>query len=200
MYFGDNEVDLIFSQNIGLVTSDINVGNTTMPSLLNGVMEYNLYRTNIMARYGYSFKVGEEESPYYLKPLVGVGMSYTYQEGSESNAVASITMNEASLFKLELSVGMEMRKYINEGTYFFVMPLIERELYGSSCDRSVGFVDSANLNYSLDYQSQTGIALYAGGEGNLTENLALSGSVGVKVGIEKSEVLTNWSVGLKYKF
>lgn len=200
MYFGDNEVDLIFSQNIGLVTSDINVGNTTMPSLLNGVMEYNLYRTNVLARYGYSFKVGEEESPYYLKPLVGVGMSYTYQEGSESNAVASITMNEASLFKLEVSVGMEMRKYINEGTYFFVMPLIERELYGSSCDRSVGFVDSANLNYSLDYQSQTGIALYAGGEGNLTENLALSGSVGVKVGIEKSEVLTNWSVGLKYKF
>lgn len=200
MVFGNNEVDLTLSQNIGLVTSDINVGNTTMPSLLNGAMEYNLYRTNVMARYGYNIKVGEEESPYYLKPLFGLNMSYTYQEGSESNAVASITMNEASLFKLEVSAGMEMRKYINEGTYFFVMPLIERELYGNSCDMNVGFVDSANLSYTLDYQSQTSVALYAGGEGNLTENLALSGSVGVKVGIEKSEVLTNWSVGLKYKF
>lgn len=200
MVFGNNEVDLTLSQNIGLVTSDINVGNTTMPSLLNGAMEYNLYRTNVMARYGYNIKVGEEESPYYLKPLFGFNMSYTYQEGSESNAVASITMNEASLFKLEVSAGMEMRKYINEGTYFFVMPLIERELYGNSCDMNVGFVDSANLSYTLDYQSQTSVALYAGGEGNLTENLALSGSVGVKVGIEKSEVLTNWSVGLKYKF
>lgn len=200
MVFGNNEVDLTLSQNIGLVTSDINVGNTTMPSLLNGAMEYNLYRTNVMARYGYNIKVGEEESPYYLKPLFGFNMSYTYQEGAESNAVASITMNEASLFKLEISAGMEMRKYINEGTYFFVMPLIERELYGNSCDMNVGFVDSANLSYTLDYQSQTSVALYAGGEGNLTENLALSGSVGVKVGIEKSEVLTNWSVGLKYKF
>lgn len=200
MVFGNNEVDLTLSQNIGLVTSDINVGNTTMPSLLNGAMEYNLYRTNVMARYGYNIKVGEEESPYYLKPLFGLNMSYTYQEGSESNAVASITMNEASLFKLEVSAGMEMRKYINEGTYFFVMPLIERELYGNSCDMNVGFVDSENLSYTLDYQSQTSVALYAGGEGNLTENLALSGSVGVKVGIEKSEVLTNWSVGLKYKF
>lgn len=200
MVFGNNEVDLTLSQNIGLVTSDINVGNTTMPSLLNGAMEYNLYRTNVMARYGYNIKVGEEESPYYLKPLFGLNMSYTYQEGSESNAVANITMNEVSLFKLEVSAGMEMRKYINEGTYFFVMPLIERELYGNSCDMNVGFVDSANLSYTLDYQSQTSVALYAGGEGNLTENLALSGSVGVKVGIEKSEVLTNWSVGLKYKF
>lgn len=200
MVFGNNEVDLTLSQNIGLVTSDINVGNTTIPSLLNGAMEYNLYRTNVMARYGYNIKVGEEESPYYLKPLFGLNMSYTYQEGSESNAVASITMNEASLFKLEVSAGMEMRKYINEGTYFFVMPLIERELYGNSCDMNVGFVDSANLSYTLDYQSQTSVALYAGGEGNLIENLALSGSVGVKVGIEKSEVLTNWSVGLKYKF
>lgn len=200
MVFGNNEVDLTLSQNIGLVTSDINVGNTTMPSLLNGVMEYNLYRTNVMARYGYSIKVGEEESPYYLKPLFGFNMSYTYQEGAQSNAVASISMNEASLFKAEVSVGMEMRKYINEGTYFFVMPLVERELYGNSCDMNVGFVDSANLSYTLDYQSQTSVALYAGGEGNLTENLALNGSVGVKVGIEKSEVLTNWSVGLKYKF
>lgn len=199
-YFGSNELDLTVSQNIALVTSEVAVGNTTMPSLLNGVMDYNLYRTNLMARYGYTFKVGDEESPYYLKPLVGVNMSYTYQEGAETDAVASVVMNELSLFKLDMSVGMEMRKYINEGTYFFLMPLIERDLYGSSCDVNVGFVDSSNLSYTLDYQSQTSVAIYAGGEGNLTDNLALNGSLGLKVGIEKSEVLTTWSVGLKYKF
>lgn len=200
MYFGNNEVDLVLSENIGLVTSQVNVGNTTMPSLLNGTMQYNLYRTNVMTRYGYTFKVGDEESPYYLKPIVGVNMSYTYQDDSETDAVASVTMSKVDFFKLDMSVGMEMRKYINEGTYLFIMPLIERDIFANSCDVNVGFVDGQNLSYTLDYLSQTSVSVYAGGEGNLTENLALSGSLGVKVGIEKSEVLTNWSVGLKYKF
>lgn len=199
-YFGSNEIDLSLSQNVALITSEINVGNTTMPSLLNGAMQYNLYRTTLTSRYGYTFKVGEEESPYYLKPLVGLNLSYTYQEGAESGAVASVGINALSLFKMDLSVGMEMRKYISEGTYFFLMPLVERDLYGSSCEVDVGFVDSPSLRYTLDYQSQTSVAIYGGGEGNLTENLALNGSLGVKVGIEKSEVLTSWSVGLKYKF
>lgn len=199
-YFGSNEIDLTLSQNVALITSEIDVGNTTMPSLLNGAMQYNLYRTSLNARYGYTFKVGDEESPYYLKPLVGLNLSYTYQEGAETDAVASVGMNALSLFKMDLSVGMEMRKYINEGTYFFLMPLVERDLYGNSCEVDVGFIDSPNLRYTLDYQSQTSIAIYGGGEGNLTENLALNGSLGLKVGIEKSEVLTSWSVGLKYKF
>lgn len=199
-YFGSNEIDLTLSQNVALITSEIDVGNTTMPSLLNGSMQYNLYRTSLNARYGYTFKVGDEESPYYLKPLVGLNLSYTYQERAETDAVASVGMNALSLFKMDLSVGMEMRKYINEGTYFFLMPLVERDLYGNSCEVDVGFIDSPNLRYTLDYQSQTSIAIYGGGEGNLTENLALNGSLGLKVGIEKSEVLTSWSVGLKYKF
>lgn len=199
-YFGSNEIDLTLSQNVALITSEIDVGNTTMPSLLNGAMQYDLYRTSLNARYGYTFKVGDEESPYYLKPLVGLNLSYTYQEGAETDAVASVGMNALSLFKMDLSVGMEMRKYINEGTYFFLMPLVERDLYGNSCEVDVGFIDSPNLRYTLDYQSQTSIAIYGGGEGNLTENLALNGSLGLKVGIEKSEVLTSWSVGLKYKF
>lgn len=200
VYSGGNEVDIMVSQNVGFITSEINVGNTTVPSLLNGTMEYDLYRTNVQMRYGYAFRVGDEEDPYYIKPIIGVFASYTYQDLAETNAVASVEMNQIDYLNIEASLGMEVRKYINEGTYFFLMPLVEYSVYGGSYDVNVGFVDSQKMEYHLDNQSKTNVAIYAGGEGNLTENFALNGSLGIKVGIETMEVLTSWSVGLKYKF
>lgn len=200
MYFGGNELDITASENFGFNQANIQVGATSMPQQLNGGMDYDVFRTTASLIYGYRFNVGDEESPYYLKPLIGVEVAYLYQEEGISDSLVPLYSSAMHTLKTGISVGMEMRKYFADGNYIFVTPMVMRDLYSGGSDAEVGFVDTQKMIYSPNYASQTSLALQAGGEGMVGENLSINGSLGFRYGIEKTELLTNWSVGLKYKF
>lgn len=202
MYFGDNELDVSAVQNFGFNTANIQVGATSMPQQLNGAMEYDVYRTTANLTYGYRFSVGgdEEDTPYYLKPLVGVELAYQYQESGVSDSLVPLSLSAMHSYKVGVSVGLEMRKYFAVGNYMYLTPLVMRDVYSGGSDAEVGFVDTQKMIYAPNYASQTSIGLLAGGEGKVGENLSVNGSLGFRYGVEKTELLTNWSVGLKYKF
>lgn len=200
MYFGSNELDIIVSENFGFNTTNIKVGATIMPQQLNGAMKYDLFKTTASLLYGYTFDVGEEESPYYLKPLVGMELSYLYEKEGISDSLVPLYAPAMHAFKTTLSVGMEMRKYFSPENYIFLIPRVMRDLYNGGGDAQVGFVDVKKMTYTPNYASATSLELQAGGEGKIGENLSINGSLGFRLGVEKTELLTNWSVGLKYKF
>ena len=202
MYFGENELDISISQNFGFNTTNIQVGATSMPQQINGVMSYDLYRTGVSATYGYRFAVGgsEEDSPYYLKPLLTLEGSYLYQEEGVSNSLVPLYVSVMHSFKAVAGVGLEMRKYFSAGNYFYLTPMVLRDLFCGGSNAEVGFVDTQKMTYTPNYTSKTSLSLQAGGEGRVGENLSINGGVGFKMGIENSELLTNWSVGLKYRF
>ena len=202
MYFGENELDISISQNFGFNTTNIQVGATSMPQQINGAMSYDLYRTGVSAIYGYRFAVGgsEEDSPYYLKPLLTLEGSYLYQEEGVSNSLVPLYVSVMHSFKAVAGVGLEMRKYFSAGNYFYLTPMVLRDLFCGGSNAEVGFVDTQKMTYTPNYTSKTSLSLQAGGEGRVGENLSINGGVGFKMGIENSELLTNWSVGLKYRF
>ncbi|WP_300222401.1 autotransporter outer membrane beta-barrel domain-containing protein [uncultured Helicobacter sp.] len=202
MYFGENELDISISQNFGFNTTNIQVGSTSMPQQINGAMSYDLYRTGVSATYGYRFAVGgsEEDSPYYLKPLLTLEGSYLYQEEGVSNSLVPLYVSVMHSFKAVAGVGLEMRKYFSVGNYFYLTPMVLRDLFCGGSNAEVGFVDTQKMTYTPNYTSKTSLSLQAGGEGRVGENLSINGGVGFKMGIENSELLTNWSVGLKYRF
>lgn len=202
MYFGENELDISISQNFGFNTTNIQVGATSMPQQINGAMSYDLYRTGVSATYGYRFAVGgsEEDSPYYLKPLLTLEGSYLYQEEGVSNSLVPLYVSVMHSFKAVAGVGLEMRKYFSAGNYFYLTPMVLRDFFCGGSNAEVGFVDTQKMTYTPNYTSKTSLSLQAGGEGRVGENLSINGGVGFKMGIENSELLTNWSVGLKYRF
>ena len=173
-----------------------------MPQQINGAMSYDLYRTGVSATYGYRFAVGgsEEDSPYYLKPLLTLEGTYLYQEEGVSNSLVPLYVSVMHSFKAVAGVGLEMRKYFSAGNYFYLTPMVLRDLFCGGSNAEVGFVDTQKMTYTPNYTSKTSLSLQAGGEGRVGENLSINGGVGFKMGIENSELLTNWSVGLKYRF
>ncbi|ANV97570.1 hypothetical protein BBW65_01540 [Helicobacter enhydrae] len=202
MFFGENEIDLTLSQNIGLAhsTNKLDTIYYQINNILNQDLSYNFYSTDLSALYGYSFKVGNEESPYYLKPLGGINFSFLYNGEAQGNGVEKLGMQSMSNYRLDIVLGMEMRKYLNEHTYFYLLPFLEKSLFNDGSDANIGFANALIVPYVLPRNNAVNLGIYAGGEGNITQGFALTGGIGAKMSVDQKEVFTNWNVGLRYRF
>lgn len=201
MSFENNEVDLLLSQSIGLNTAYIDYGatNSYAASMLKQSIDYNFYTTDIEARYGYVFSVGDKENPYYFRPFGGINFAMVVNSEGRGDGEAPIGVDSLITYQLGVSAGVEMRKYFGEN-YIFLLPMIEKGLLNDGSGTKIGFVGAQSIGYNLPYTVDTGVSVYLGGQGNVGENIAVNGGVGVKVGLESKEVLTNWNVGIRYKF
>ncbi len=201
MSFENNEVDLILSQSIGLNTTRIDYGATdsVVAQMLKQDISYNFYTTDIEARYGYVFSVGDKENPYYFRPFGGINFAMIVNSEGRGDGEAPIGMDSLITYQLGVSAGVEMRKYFGEN-YLYLLPGLEKGLLNDGSGTKIGFVGSQSISYNLPYTVDTGISMYLGGQGNVGDNVAISGAVGVKVGLESKEILTNWNVGVRYKF
>ena len=201
MSFENNEVDLILSQSIGLNTTRIDYGATdsVVAQMLKQDISYNFYTTDIEARYGYVFSVGDKENPYYFRPFGGINFAMIVNSEGRGDGEAPIGMDSLITYQLGVSAGVEMRKYFGEN-YLYLLPVLEKGLLNDGSGTKIGFVGSQSISYNLPYTIDTGISMYLGGQGNVGDNVAISGAVGVKVGLESKEILTNWNVGVRYKF
>lgn len=201
MSFENNEVDLILSQSIGLNTTRIDYGatNSVVAQISKQDISYNFYTTDIEARYGYVFSVGDKENPYYFRPFGGINFAMIVNSEGRGDGEAPIGMDSLITYQLGVSAGVEMRKYFGEN-YIYFLPVLEKGLLNDGNGTKIGFVGSQSISYNLPYTVDTGISMYLGGQGNVGDNVAISGAVGVKVGLESKEILTNWNVGVRYKF
>lgn len=200
MYFGGNEIDLVLSQMIGINSSTLNVGYGTFPAMFNGEFGFNWYATSFQARYGYAFALGEEESPYYLKPVFGIDTAFILNDQTQTNALASIGITKRENVRFDLMAGLELRKYFNAESYVFVLPMVQAGIINLGNQIQVGFVGSRALTYDFDQKQDINVGIYAGGQGSVAQNLAISGGMGIKMGVKNTDVITSWNVGLKYKF
>lgn len=200
MYFGGNEIDLVLSQMIGINSSTLNVGYGTFPAMFNGEFGFNWYATSFQARYGYAFALGEEESPYYLKPVFGIDTAFILNDQTQTNALASIGITKRENVRFDLMAGLELRKYFNAESYVFVLPMVQAGIINVGNQIQVGFVGSRALAYDFDQKQDINVGIYAGGQGSVAQNLAISGGMGIKMGVKNTDVITSWNVGLKYKF
>ncbi|MCE3047589.1 autotransporter outer membrane beta-barrel domain-containing protein [Helicobacter kayseriensis] len=200
MYFGGHEIDLVLSQMIGINSSTLNVGYGTFPAMFNGEFGFNWYATSFQARYGYAFALGEEESPYYLKPVFGIDTAFILNDQTQTNATASIGITKRENVRFDLIAGLELRKYFNAESYVFVLPMVQAGIINLGNQIQVGFVGSRALAYDFDQKQDINVGIYAGGQGSVAQNLAISGGMGIKMGVKNTDVITSWNVGLKYKF
>ncbi|RDU70652.1 hypothetical protein [Helicobacter brantae] len=202
MSFENSEVDIILSQNIGLNHTEIDLGGTSsyVAQALKQTLGYNFYTTDIEARYGYVFKVGNEDSPYYFRPFGGINFALIINSSARGDGEAELGIQAMSTYQLSVNVGVEMRKYFGEENYLYLLPILQKGLLNDGAGAKVGFYGAENLQLTPAYNVDTSMSLLLGGVGNVGENIAVSGGVGVKYGFEKKDILTNWNVGLRYKF
>lgn len=202
MSFENSEVDIILSQNIGLNHTEIDLGatNSYVAQALKQTLGYNFYTTDIEARYGYVFKVGNEDSPYYFRPFGGINFALIINSSARGDGEAELGIQAMNTYQLSVNVGVEMRKYFGEENYFYLLPILQKGLLNDGAGAKVGFYGAENLQLTPAYNVDTSLSLLLGGVGNVGENVAVSGGVGVKYGFEKKDILTNWNVGIRYKF
>lgn len=202
MSFENSEVDLILSQTVGLNHTDIDLGasNSYAAQMLKQTLAYNFYTTDIEARYGYVFKVGSEDSPYYFRPFGGINFALIVNSGARGDGAAELGIEAMNTYQLSVNVGVEMRKYFGDENYLYLLPVLQKGLLNDGAGANVGFYGAENIKVTPAYNVDTTMAVYLGGQGSIGENLAVNGGVGVKVGFEKKDLLTNWNVGLRYKF
>lgn len=200
MLFGNNELDLVASQMVAFNSATLNVGYGSIASYLGGEFGFNMYASNIQARYGYAFALGEEESPYYLKPLVGLDLTILFNDDASVKSANPIQVNKRENLRFDVMAGLELRKYFNAQSYFFVLPMVQAGIVNLGNEAQVGFVGSRALSHQFDEQRDINVGVYAGGQGSVAENLAISGSLGIKMGVKNTDVMTSWNLGLRYKF
>lgn len=200
--FDRNEVELVLSQSIGMNRSDLYVGasNALTVQYLNQKLKYNFFITDAQLRYGYLIAVGDKESPFYFKPFGGLDFGVTVNSQSKGDGLAAIGIDRSVNFKLGISFGLEMKKYFNEGSHIYLLPVLEKALVNDSGTTNLGFVGAQTIPFVQAHQVNSAFALYAGGQGSVSKDVSMSGGLGVKVDVETKDVLTNWNIGFKYHF
>ncbi|WP_063998053.1 autotransporter outer membrane beta-barrel domain-containing protein [Campylobacter hyointestinalis] len=194
IFYGQNEFDLGASYGFG--NNDITYSNynKVVSALLSGSTDYDSKFINLNASYGYVLKAGDT---IFVKPFIGLG--YTYSSNDD------YTLNKVNFKSVDTNVvyadlGVELRKYLNDGSYVFITPAIEQELSRNSDDTIASFVgaNSAFLTNPADEKEQTYAKLTVGGEYAISKSLSTTLTLGYKGNTDNT--LVNGSLGVKYKF
>ncbi|TWO19782.1 autotransporter outer membrane beta-barrel domain-containing protein [Campylobacter hyointestinalis] len=194
IFYGQNEFDLGASYGFG--NNDITYSNynRVVNALLSGSTDYDSKFINLNASYGYVLKAGDT---IFVKPFIGLG--YTYSSNDD------YTLNKVNFKSVDTNVvyadlGVELRKYLNDGSYVFITPAIEQELSRNSDDTIASFVgaNSAFLTNPADEKEQTYAKLTVGGEYAISKSLSTTLTLGYKGNTDNT--LVNGSLGVKYKF
>lgn len=192
-YFGDSELDTTLSFGIG--KNDIN-NYKLVNEYLNG--DYDSKFINIAATYGYVVKT---QNNFFIKPFIGLNYAYNKNDSfTLSNAtIQGYEVDKIDGSTLSANLGVELRKYLNDGSFMFVAPSVEQELSVSRDDLVSKFRGaSTSFTTKADESKDTYAKVIAGGEYAVTRDLFATVSVGFKTNGE--DKYANGSLGVKYKF
>lgn len=159
--------------------------------------KYDTLFTSLDATYGYVIDAGDS---LYVKPLVGLGYSYAKNDSfEEKNGALPLKYSAQKTSIITAKLGVDIRKYLENGNYVYVAPSIESELYKSKDKLGITFVGS-NKEFVLtaNDKKNTFFVLNTGVEAKLTDALSTNVNLGTKLGSKEQYI--SGSVGLRYKF
>lgn len=192
-YVDAHEIDVILSETLGFNSLDLN------NSITSQNLKFNNFTTNLTARYGYVIPLNVNNG-LYIKPLAGLNYMYQYNTQVNGSTDARINANAKHSNIMTLSAFAEIRKYVDDKKYLYIMPGLEQDLFAVSSDSQVYFASSANnmVTYKVDNVVRTYLTVIGGGEIGIRDNMAITFGVGAKVSWDRYFI--NGNVGFKYKF
>lgn len=192
-YVDAHEIDVILSETLGFNSLDLK------NSLTSQNLKFDNFTTNLTARYGYVIPLNVDKG-LYIKPLAGLNYMYQYNTQVNGSTDVRINANAKHSNTMTLSVFAEVRKYVDDKKYLYIMPGLEQDLFATSGDSQVYFANSANniLTYKVDNVVRTYLTVIGGGEIGIKDNMAITFGVGAKVSWDRYFI--NGNVGFKYKF
>lgn len=188
-FFGNSELDSKIYY--GFSKSDYS------RSVLNRVYsaDYDSDFMGIELEYGYVFDINS----LFVKPLVGLGYSYIRTNDFNERGDLTLHYNKTTNKNAMAKIGVELRKYYDEYSYFYIKPAIERDIYKSGTDSVANFIGS---EYSIinqnDEKKHTYISGSLGAEVSLNEAFSINANIGAK--LRSDEKIYNGTFGVKYKF
>ncbi|WP_181653551.1 autotransporter domain-containing protein [Campylobacter hyointestinalis] len=175
------------------------VGKNELKRIQNQSEQSGKYDTNFFAAeatYGYIFDLGNE---FYAKPLTGLTYSYVSSKAFGESGKFATNWGKTTQKSLSLKAGVELRNYIADGSYIYITPAYEQEIYKNNNDLRLNYVGS---NYDIIIGSGKKKHGYAvvqtGADFSITQNLSTNINFGAKA--RSGEKYYNGTLGLRYKF
>ncbi|MGB2552215.1 autotransporter domain-containing protein [Campylobacter sp. MOP51] len=195
-YIQNSEIDTKIS--IGKAKNKLERNISSPIGTLSQNGKYNTTFASIDVDYGYVFSL-QNSSDKFIKPFIGVSYSHLKNKAFKESGALPLAFNPTTSKILSLNTGVEFRKYIENGKYFYIAPSVEKELYKHSDDTIVRFVGSKkDLIFKAGNKKNTYFKLEGGAELNLTHNLSTNINLGIKA--KSKEKFYNGTIGLRYKF
>lgn len=188
-FFGNSELDSKIYYGISKSDYSKNVLNSIYTA------DYDTNFAGIELEYGYVF----DTNNIFIKPLIGLNYNYIktkdFNESGDINLHYNKTTNKNATAKL----GVELRKYYDEYSYFYFKPALERDIYKSGTDSVANFVGNEySIISQADEKKHTYINTTLGAEVSLNNSFSINANIGAK--LRNNEKIYNGTLGVKYKF
>ncbi|AQW87243.1 autotransporter domain protein [Campylobacter pinnipediorum subsp. caledonicus] len=189
-YFDENEVDARINFNFG----DNKVKRTTSIGKTDG--KFDSFATSFDLTYG---RIYQLDNDVMIKPLGGVGYTYLKTKSFAEKGEGALSYNSITTKVANLKAGVELRKYVESGKYFYITPGVEREIFKNVKDPIVKFIGADNgIKLVGDDKKNTYFTLQTGANFNLTDSLSTNINFGTKLGSKNK--FYNGTIGVNYKF
>ncbi|NHA62788.1 vacuolating cytotoxin domain-containing protein [Helicobacter pylori] len=199
-----NEFTLSANETYGGNASNINSSNSLL-SVLNQRYNYNTWTTSVNGNYGYDFMF--KQKSVVLKPQVGLSYHFIGLSGMKGKmndaAYKQFLMhsNPSNESVLTLNMGLEIRKYFGQNSYYFVTARLGRDLLiKSKGDNVVRFVGENTLLYRKGEVFNTFASVITGGEMHLWRLMYVNAGVGLKMGLQYQDINITGNVGMRVAF
>lgn len=195
--YGNSELDFKGYAQFGWTDQDRFIAGTTNSS------DFTRKFLGASGSYGYVFDMG---SDFYIKPLAGLNLYYSYTPNYNENGAYAQHVQSQSSFDASIEAGAEFRKYLSKESYIYAMPKIEQYIITSGDDYTARFLGSpTSFTINGSDKKKTYGSFIVGGDVNIKDQWAFTFSAGVKHLLsgkvnDESETYLSGNIGLKYQF
>ncbi|MDO5046526.1 autotransporter outer membrane beta-barrel domain-containing protein, partial [Campylobacter sp.] len=193
-YMDNHEIDAKFS--VGVAKNELDRSVKVGANTLNQTGKYNSTFTSFNLDYGYVMSIDDTT---FVKPIVGLNHSFVKNKEFREKGDLPLHYKANRSRILNVKLASEFRKYVSDGSYLYVAPGLERELYKRVDDSVVRFIGSSkDIIFTNKGKKSTYFTVQTGADFKLTENLSTNINFGAKV--KSKNQFYNGNIGLRYKF
>lgn len=201
-FFLLNNYELDLRANVGRTNGKLST--TDSAGAQNAILErHSKYRTvfvSFNADYGYIFELSDAT---FIKPFVGFNYTYAKMSGlnlvNPTNPILNIDFDNTDSKVLTLRGGLDFRKYISNGNYFYITPAIETEAIKNIATNIIRIGNSDTIIVVPNSENKkTYFMLSSGAQIYFTDYL--SGNFGLGIKTNAKDQYYNGSLGLRFRF
>lgn len=200
-FFILDNYELDLRANVGKTNGKLHTGTANAGEILDRNSKYKSVFASFGADYGYIF---EFENAMYLKPFAG--FNYTYTRISDLNLVPNrqsiipnMKFDDADSKLLSLKAGVDFRKYISSGNYFYLTPAVEVEAIKNIATNMIKLGKANTIIVVPNNNSKKTYYMISSGA-QVLFNEFLSGNFDLGIKANSKEQYYNGSIGLRYMF